>query len=429
MLKHFVQFFLFIPLLAFAQDTLIVEYAHNPYNWPLLHYALQMQRPDVAKDILELYPEQATAKTPALKLMYSHFGNNASQDYDAFLGTYESGISALELAVRYGDGELIEKILDLGADPNDYRLEWTIGVAEYWEPRGGGRIYERVKFPWTNEWDAKSILYWAIEAKNLEVVDLLLSRGALFSPCFASHRGFRLPQAIDYSQNALQFAYSLGDVPLIKKLLFYQAKRAGILPITSEEEISDATMELFRTTSLVDALRNRDVLSFRTLLEHGHTVTDALLIEAADYPECFDLLLDTLNIAKDLFEKAIVTQNGALVSKLFARIWPYEQALELAISRSSDALACLLVQHGFTHPNALILAVEHHKKDTCRELLNQGGSAITSDLILATIKHNELEILRAFFQQYTATVEELKMYKKEAIESNHKEIYSFLATL
>ncbi len=159
----------------------LVEYAHNKDNWPILHYAIEKGRPDVAAEALQYFPEQAIMHTPEVKLMESHFGNNASDDYDYQVGA-EQGISALELAVRKGCIKLAESLLELGCNPSEVRTEYFGYISDTWEQWDGSYVYERVKFinvfqQNTNYW-TRSIIYWAIEANNEEMVRLLLQAGA-----------------------------------------------------------------------------------------------------------------------------------------------------------------------------------------------------------------------------------------------------------
>jgi len=423
MLKHFIQkillgFFLFNPVIAAADevDTLIIDYTHNSYGWPALHYSLLMQRTDVARAILELYPEQAVQATPPLKLMYSHFGSNASQDYDSFLGRYESGTSALELAVRSGDIELVRQILDLGANASETRLEWQVEVAEYWEPRGGGRIYERTKFPWTNKWIERSSLYWAMGGDTLDLVDLLLERGAALTPCYSSN---------DETLTALELAFRLGHEALIKKILYYQAKRKGL----AVEEISDDVVELFKAmpqNPLHYALSINDLPSFKKLLEHGCPVPQSILSEAANHPEFLHLLLDFTDFEHVALEDAIRAHNEPLVATLLPRVEPYPEAMQLAITQGSDATVELLLQNGFSHSSSLLIAIENHKKSAFLRLLEQDALNITDNEFFATIIHNEPEMFQAILQHAPPSAEQRTAYKKKAIELGRKEIFALL---
>lgn len=154
---------------------LLIEYAHNPDGWPVVHYAIEQQRPDVALQALH-FPEQATMKTPGLKLMKSYLGYNDSDDYDFQIG-FEEGISALELAVRRGYLELAATLLELKADPCEVRTEYYGSIQDSWDQYHGPKVYEKVKFSrliGTNYWQ-RSILYWAVDLDDLEMVKLLLT--------------------------------------------------------------------------------------------------------------------------------------------------------------------------------------------------------------------------------------------------------------
>lgn len=433
---------------------------HNPLRWPSCHYALHIGRPDVAKLILELHPEQALQTTPALKLMGSHCGNNADQDYDFFTGEYESGISALELAVKSGDRELVKKILDLGANPNETRLEWNVGVANSWDRArwdGGGTINERVKFP-NKDWDKRSILFWALQKP--EIVDLLLEYGATLSNCYASHREFRLANHINKAESALKVAANLADLKVsdqvLRVLIFHQAKAAGVSNIgyAPYDTIRALVQNPAGLPALHYALSINDPAAFKLLLDHGFDPNDqgaasASLITKAvnDNALMMHLILDKYNGYSDsAFEGALNNQNTILVKQLLARypanrkfldkaisvnnaemaklilgqgpIKPYPEALEQVIRSGNDEIAQMLIRQGFTHPKALSLAIMYHRTELFSMLLDHG--MIDDEALRASIIYHEPAVFEAICSKLALSAEKAEQYKKLVIESQLK---------
>ncbi len=461
------------------QDSaLIIKYAQNSYGWPALHYATLMRRSDIAKAILELYPEQATQSTPQIPLMGSHFGNNASQDYDYFTGNYENGTSALELAVRFGDAELVEKLLDLGANPNETRLEWVnidpnnpyqvnFGwqpyLADNWEPRGKPRVYGHFKFNWTKDWDSRSILYWALVTNNPAMVDLLLEAGASLSTCYTAHRQFRLAHHVNRVETPFQLTLAMGSDTLFKQLLSYQASKFKMLTVDNEliDLARDAIQNPLGLPPLHFALVSKDIVAFKHLLELGFdpvyqgTATQSVLAMAVKHenPEFLELLLQMYMYGDIALEQAIQNQNSRLVAELVERyppnkkhlelavgmnhleltrlileakekIEPYPEVLEQAIKTASIDLFELLTSQGYSHPAATILAIQYHKKAIFLSLLPQ--TIVDDEIFRAAIVYNEPEMFESLYNAARPTAEQLISSKKLAIEHGRTEILAFL---
>ncbi len=127
--------------------NLLIEYAHNPLGWPALHYAIAQNREDIALLALQLYPEQVTQYTPALKLVDYYFDTVGCNDYDYMVG-HEPGTSALELAVRNQYADLVNALLKLGANADEARFEYDGKPGDSWNPKRSSTIYESVK--WVN---------------------------------------------------------------------------------------------------------------------------------------------------------------------------------------------------------------------------------------------------------------------------------------
>lgn len=192
-------------------DAILEEYISNDKNWPALHYAIEQRRPDIAAHILQIYPEQALELTPSIRLMEVINIKWDMGEYRQMAG-YERGFSALELAVKGHYIELAEKLLDLGADVKETHKEYQ----GYWVSNDEKEVYnalERVPYRET------SLLYHAIKGEDLELVELLLQKGAPLEPCLCSKNWW----GQDETFTALDIAIETGSETLINKILYYQA--------------------------------------------------------------------------------------------------------------------------------------------------------------------------------------------------------------
>ncbi len=417
-------------------SALIIEYSHNPYGWPALHYATLKGRSDIAMMILDLYPEQAKQSTPSIPLMDSHFGNNADQDYDYFTGNYEDGTSSLELAVRFGDEELVRKLLALGANPSQVRLEWVNVdqndpyrirhewqpyLADNWEPRRQPRVYGHFKFAWTRDWDSRSILYWALLRNNSEIVDLLLEAKASLLSCYSSHRQFRRQYAEDRTQNAFQVALQMGNDLFFTKLLAYQA---------GQEDLSDDDVALAKECiqnphgipPLAYALYTNDTHAFSKLLHLGFDPKSVLTTASQHNNRQFlDQLLAYYPYADMALELAINTNNVDLAGRILEQSTPAKDSI---LKATSIEMVELLTRYIKSEPTDLLNAIEHHKEAIFFYLL--AHTSVDERHFRASIVHNEPKMFEALYNTSLPTDDELISYKKLAIEVGNSEILSFL---
>lgn len=363
-----------------------VEYSHNKHKWPLVHYAIEQERPDVAIEALRLFPEQAIMHTPDIKLMESHFGNNAEDDYDYPVGN-EQGTSALELAVHKGYIALVQKLLDLGANPSEVRTEYFGGVADYWEPRRQPTVYERVKFVNafmlnTNYWQ-RSILYWAVETNNEEMVKLLLQHGASLSGIKAQ-RSWRIDSPFYIERTSVHQAAHMASDEILKALIAYQQD-----PTTSESLIiNPKVLEIFRTyvnngsgwPPLHSALKEGNAQAFKSLLECREDLTwqgrapESLLAMAIKQDDIafLDMMMSQGLNAYRAMNEAVHQNSIGKVEYLLSFIVPGEESakiLEHAAQAGQKGIVVLLLNHGIRSDHAIELAIETDNLELVHSLI------------------------------------------------------------
>jgi len=440
---------------------LAIQYAHNPKNWPALHYAIEQNRLDVAELILQIYPEQATQSTPTIKVLNSHMGNNASDDYDYIVG-HEQGISALELAICKGHTELVSQLLEMGADVNEFRKEYRGKYANHWEPRGGW-VYERCKFGDMDHWTARSPLYWAINKEDSTMVALLLEHGATLTPCHTTQKwAYYASPRITTKTSALKIAATQESTAVFKQLLVHQAGGHSL----DEDLISlfrDFVTNPENLPALHYALSTCDIDSYMLLLEHGFDIHDqgeeliARAVEAKD-SRFLELLLaredqssaaltyavaigniDTVRYlieqtaaTPELLKLALTGGNPDIAKIILTQ--PHSmtkdgEALTLAIQKGYDEVVALMIEMGYSDKEALAKAIEYNRLNIVEALITQDPPS--DEEVPNHIKHSielgRVEIIRLFLNHYLPSDEQLTQYKRWAIEYNQLDILLFLS--
>ncbi len=434
---------------------LAIQYAHNPNNWPALHYSIKENRIDVADLILQLYPEQAAQSTPTIKILASHFGDNADNDYDYITG-YEQGISALELAICGGHTGLVSQLLEMGADINEFRVEYRGQFSDHWEPRNAGWVYERCKFGNNrNSWAARSPLWWAINKEDSIMVALLLEHGAALTPCYKSTPSQEVI-------SALKIAAAQESTAIFKQLLIHQA---------GGHFLDDELVSLFHDfitnsedlPALHYAISIEDIDSYMLLLEHGFDVHDrgedliARAFEAKD-SRFLELLLaredqssaaltyavaigniDTVRYiieqtaaTPELLKLALTGGNPDIAKVILTQphsITKDGEALKLAIQKGYDELVELMIEMGYSDKEALAQAIEHNRPNIVEVLITQNPPP-DEDIpnhIKRSIELGHVEIIRLFLNHYPPSDEQLTQCKRWAIEYNQLDILLFLS--
>lgn len=104
-------------------DRLIEECTNNSEGWPALHWAIaKLHRPDIALHILQLYPEEINAITPAIRESVTLYRDNGwAGEQPEEVGLTTEGASALWLAVKEGYTDLVRALIERGADSNVMR--------------------------------------------------------------------------------------------------------------------------------------------------------------------------------------------------------------------------------------------------------------------------------------------------------------------
>jgi ankyrin repeat protein len=358
---------------------LLIEYQHNSMGWPLLHFAIHMNRPDIALLALQLYPEQASTKTPTITLMDSYLGNNADQDYD-YVVAYENGTSALELAVRHQDIEIVMALLQLGTDAKEMRTEYHSYYSD-------GRVKFVNAHMYRTNFETHSLLYWALKSKNIEIVKLLLQYGAPLGESLVIKRNWR--DNVDVVMTAMQVAAELEDDDFLRKLIYHQTQRANLQELSDEEAIPSSTVTLFRTywqnpsawPALHYALSIDNIEAFKLLLMHGEDIHFqgkapasllSLAIAHAD-PAYLNLLLDNYDESEVAYVQSIANGNLNLLSELLSKYPADPKLLDLAVQTHQIEIVKLLLEYGLQSPSAIQLAVKENKIDLLELLLECQG--------------------------------------------------------
>jgi ankyrin repeat protein len=372
-----------------------VEYAHNKDNWPILHYAIEQERPDVAAEALYYFPDQAIIRTPDIKLMASYLGSNDRDDYDYQVGT-EQGISAIELAVRKGYVDLTKSLLELGCSSSEVHTEYFGYIADYysekWRPFVNDRtIKERVKFvnptqKNTNYW-TRSILYWAIEANNEEMVKLLLEASPSLDGIKAQ-RSWRSDSNFAIERTSVHQAAYMASDEILQALISYQSN----ITMWQDQVLDPKILEIFRTyvnndsdwPPLHSALKSGDHEAFNLLLEYKEDVKWqgraphsllAMAIASDDY-YFLDLMI-SYGINIDEAIKEAVNQNKIdHLKNLLPYMVPNEESakiLEHATQKKYTDIVVELINHGVRSGHAIELAIKTDNLDLTSYLIEQGG--------------------------------------------------------
>lgn len=197
---------------------------------PSLHAAINAKNTQAALAIIEQNPELIPLTTPPLKLIDSHLGEDADDDYDWVAG-YEEGLSSLELASMVNDQIIVEKLLSYGMDPWKFRTEYFGSIQDSWQMRIGIKktttVYEKCKF--INNYyrlNNKHLqmftpMYWAIVNNNLELVKLFMVYGSPTQVVYKRNEAkWKRPNMVFEEEcfNPLQLAEKLGNSEIVKYL-------------------------------------------------------------------------------------------------------------------------------------------------------------------------------------------------------------------
>ncbi len=452
-----------------STTELAVRYAHNPNNWPALHYAIVQKRIDVAELILELYPEQATQSTPTIPLIDSYLGNNADQDYDRVIG-YEAGISALELAIRGGYTELVAQLLDMGANINEIRAEYKGGYSNSWSPYHQPIVHERCKFGTMHFWTARTLIYWAIAQEDSTMVALLLEYDALLTPCIGVKDWYIEDYEsgvihIEYTYSALKLASMQESTEILELLLSKQAQGN----VLNEEYISLFQALILNPENLPAlhyAISIEETATFALLLEYGFDIHDDVIsdkpllnraVEAEDRYFLDVLLARNEGAASEALSYAVIIGDINSVEYLIQDIPASPELLKIALCAGNLEIAqIILAQPHYMEADgeALLLALDKEYYELAKQMIcelgyyDEGAHEIAirkgneeiffllldteeyeGDGILTAIECNQPAMLEALLKRYVPTKEEISSYFKWSIKLGLVDIVSLLLDL
>lgn len=373
----------------------LVKYSHNDRNWPVVHYAIAQGRPDVAEAALLLYPEQATMRTTDLKLVKWLCGSD-----DQVLVGSEEGKTALELAIRKGFTDLAAKLLDLGANPSEIRTQYFGKLEGTWWKRGGN-VHEYVKVvnsigygKYPNQ--TCSMLFWAIQADNKNLVELLLRHGASLEGIKFDKKSAWLGKTGKgefYERTAIHQAACVASSEILWSLICYQKDPNN----WGNQPIDKKVLLAFRMHAnnesnlppLHSAIKNGDFQAFNLMLKYGEDINwqgvaeNTLLSMAvsAEDNRFLDLMmhygLDTYEAINELVNQDKVDR----VEKLLYLIESNNQKTQL-LDRASEKghmdIAVLLLNSGIRSGHAIELAIENDNLDLTRTLIEASGVVLSN---------------------------------------------------
>ena len=103
------------------------------------------------------------------------------------------------------------------------------------------------------------------------------------------------------------------------------------------------------------------------------------------------------------------------------------EVLQQAIGLGNLEMVQLLIQQGFSHPQALTLAIQEHNSAIFTFLLEAGF--MDQEALIATVDGDELAMLRAMVERNGLSATDSAAMKKRAIELSRTKILSYLLTL
>ncbi len=357
-------------------SDLLVEYMHNAQKWPAVHYAIEQDRPDIAKILLELYPEQAHQLTPETTVWGNYFSD--SQDYD-YIAAYDPGFSALELSIKKGFTDLTRDLIQRGVDVNASRLARDTHWAEinYTGQTGKFQNIPRVERFYTP-------LYWAIQNQDHTAVELLLNHGAKMEDVYVYQSLFGGPPGwhpIDKREalNALEVAAATKNERVLGQLIFYQMPKKWL----REEEIPASVIEIFMNytvnethqPTLFEVLSKQDIEAFKILIpyadineKHQTKSIFQMALKMKDPTYCHSLLQEGFN-KNEAFLLSLEAGQMEFVNLLLNEADKKGAALRTVIKLHDIELVKLLIEHGFHDTLALQLALEEKQSEIAKLFL------------------------------------------------------------
>lgn len=410
--------FVFIVSAQFLLINKIAATQGDPVNtegWPALHRAIKEGNHQLAREIIELYPEQVNELAPAPDAPpLKNF--NAQWHAEMFKKSF-SGISPLELAIDSGSKELVDELLQHGADINRMR-----GITI---PSTVCQLFLS-HFEWTAQ--VVSPLYLAIKNKDKELVDLLIERGAKTGE--VSYKVNCLYKTWTFDQTgkhetkeAFQVALEMDDDEMIRTTLYHYFDKQ-----ISLESIDDVALEMLRTYKNPKVLlaENEDFISlYESINEWKLRNAELQKSKASGWPDLHHAIkmgqFDLASLIANLYPAQVklhtpfnsfyhtALNNDAIVLGREKSGLPLGQsALELAIVQGATELVEELISYG-ANVNEWRGIVTNQKTVTF-EGREQAGPRTYSfwDLQLFTplftaIKYGRKEVIRILVEKGAST--------------------------
>ncbi len=449
----------------------ITEYSQNFKGWPMLHYAIAEERPDVAEIALEIYPEQADQLTPPLELMDFHMGNTEKGDYDYNVG-WEEGYSALELAFMHHNPDLALTLLEHSKEDliNRRHKVYDGFYRDSYETRTGyaSKPNKFVGWLWKEKYQESSLLYWTLELENQSLFKKLLNYNPSLYDCLTISQKEGYPS---YTLNVQQ--YSSFSLAARKETDFYLKELIHLQKIQIDadfdEEVCQDILDVFRSNwsneynwpALHYAVQMNDLESFGLLLDWGTDPTwngsapESLISMATKHPNIEFLqrlleeldeadlaarvaiengdvdrtieLINTYEISDNLLLTAVKNQKNTIVRLLLEHGFHSPEAFSYAIQNNQLETVSLLIDYKHTYPHALSIAIEYHHPELFSLLLEKGffHPGCYSDCIT----HNTLEMLKQIISTHGVGKEELGQLIRQAADSKRGDILTYLLSL
>jgi len=322
-------------------DKPLLDYTNNPKNWPGLHYAIEQGQIEIAKAFVHFHPEQIHLFTTPMAVEY-YFGGNRV--------IHNTGYSALELAVKSGSVELVELLLQKGANASLERREHF----------DAGENIE------TAQYYSYTPLYWAIQQKNRQMVELLCTHGAPRNPVFVWSRPeskflfFSSYPRIELHKSALRVAFEYDARDIVEYLL---GKAISDEPFAT---LKKYVVNIRNWPGIHQAIDEGNWQAFELLLEHK----EGLFYNNGSSASCFELAMkkENLRFAEALIEQgypknrafnsAVEAKNKTWIERLASRDFPNKDALATAIRLHDAQLVRHLYTLGYRDPKAVTIALD-----------------------------------------------------------------------
>ncbi len=304
---------------------------------------------------------------------------------------------------------------------------------------------------------------------GVDGVEALIQKGyALFPPKYNF-----LYANVARCQSALEVAAKMDSDQMLRKLLSHQAKSMGLSVVADDWDAFDA-VHVFRDFILNPlglpplhyALAKKDRAAFKLLLAHGFdpayqgSAPEPLLKMLIGKTPFMMLYLEKHESYKySALSEAIENNNIRLVKQILRKYSPEDtehaliraihcnnteltrlvltdkklkiqnwgRLLEFAIIDANDDIVRMLVEHGFTHPNALYMAIEKRRESFYPILA--GREMINDEALRAAVIRKDAKALELIYENYTPSANGLAEAKRLAMAFQSAESFDILSRM